>query len=70
VDAWGCAPFDGSKFSAISGSYFGAIQHNDISAAHPELVQELFAVWDEFAHEHGVVRDNRISNFERWTTGP
>jgi arylsulfatase len=43
---------------------------NDISETHPELVQELIAVWDEYAEEYGVVRDNRISNFERWTSRP
>jgi arylsulfatase A-like enzyme len=43
---------------------------NDISATHPELVQELIAVWDEYAEQYGVVRDNRISNFERWTSRP
>ncbi|MEE2983052.1 MAG: arylsulfatase [Pseudomonadota bacterium] len=43
---------------------------NDIIATHPQLVQELIAAWGEFAEEYGVVRDNRISNFERWTTKP
>lgn len=41
---------------------------NDISEMHPEIVQELIEIWDEYADAHGVVRDNRISNFERWTT--
>jgi arylsulfatase A-like enzyme len=43
---------------------------HDISEMHPELVQELVAVWDEYAEENGVVRDNRIRNFERWTSRP
>jgi arylsulfatase len=43
---------------------------NDISETHPELVQELIAIWDEYAEEYGVVRDNRISNFQRWTSKP
>jgi len=38
---------------------------NDFIATHPQLVQELIAAWGEFAEEYGVVRDNRISNFER-----
>ena len=43
---------------------------NDISETHPELVQELIAIWDEYAQKYGVVRDNRISNFEHWTSRP
>lgn len=43
---------------------------NDISETHPELVQELIAIWDEYAEKYGVVRDNRISNFEHWTSRP
>ena len=43
---------------------------NDISAAHPDLIAELLAVWDEYAETHGVVRDARIKDFERWTMAP
>ena len=43
---------------------------HDISAAHPDLIAELIDVWDEYAETHGVVRDARIENFERWTTAP
>jgi len=43
---------------------------NDISKTHPELVQELITVWEKYADEYGVVRDNRISNFDRWRSRP
>lgn len=39
---------------------------NDLSAEHPELLEELTRLWDEFAAAQGVVRDTRIVNFERW----
>jgi arylsulfatase A-like enzyme len=41
---------------------------HDISASHPDLVTELIDIWDEYAETHGVVRDIRIKDFERWTT--
>jgi arylsulfatase len=41
-------------------------ESNDLSAEHPELLAELIGLWEEFAEAHGVVRDARIINFERW----
>ncbi len=39
---------------------------NDLSAERPELVAELADLWESYATAHGVVRDARITNFERW----
>ena len=38
----------------------------DLSAELPELVAELTALWENYATAHGVVRDVRIVDFERW----
>lgn len=43
---------------------------HDISDTHPELFQELIGIWDDYAEEYGVVRDNRIIDFERFTAPP
>lgn len=45
-------------------------EHNDISMQHPELVEELASLWEDYADAHGVVRGVRISNFERWQQLP
>ena len=39
---------------------------HDISEQHPALMQELIDAWDKYAETHGVVRQVRIREFERW----
>ncbi|MFL2546837.1 MAG: arylsulfatase, partial [Candidatus Rariloculaceae bacterium] len=41
-------------------------ESNDLSAEQPELLAEMISLWEEFADDHGVVRDVRIKNYERW----
>ncbi len=38
----------------------------DLSSEHPGLVAELSELWEDYATAHGVVRDVRIIDFERW----
>ena len=45
-------------------------ESRDVSAAHPETVQELIGVWNDYAEAHQVVHDVRIVDFQRWQTRP
>jgi len=39
---------------------------HDLSAARPELADELARLWEDYANAHRVVRDVRVRGFERW----
>ena len=45
-------------------------EYNDISAQQPELVEELVGLWEDYADAHGVSRNVRIVDFERWRQRP
>ena len=41
-------------------------ESRDLSAEHPELVAEMIELWEEYADAHGVVREARLVDWERW----
>ncbi len=45
-------------------------ESTDISAEHPDLVQELIGIWDDYAEANRVARDVRIADFDRWQAIP
>lgn len=41
-------------------------ESRDLSEDYPELVAEMIALWDDYADAHGVVREARLVDWERW----
>jgi arylsulfatase len=41
-------------------------ESRDLSEDYPELVAEMIELWDDYADAHGVVREARLVDWERW----